>query len=193
MAAMSAQRANAACGTSLIEVLVTMVIVAIGLLGLAGLQQRMQLSEMESYQRTQALVLLNDMASRIDVNRGRAVEYLTTGGPLGAGMTCPTGPATRAEIDAAEWCQALQGAAELSSAGDMTGAMIGGRGCVEALPDNEYMITVAWQGLSPVSAPPASVGCGLGVYDEEGSPCIQDRCRRVVTTIIRIASLSGPS
>jgi type IV pilus assembly protein PilV len=193
MASMSALRAQARRGAGLIEVLVTIVVVAFGLLGLAGLQQRMQLSEMESYQRVQALVLLNDMASRIEVNRGRAAEYLTTSGPLGAGMTCPTEPATQPEIDAAEWCHTLQGAAEISSTGDNTGAMLGGRGCVESLPDDEYMITVAWQGLSPVSAPPPSVACGRGEYDEEGSTCIHDRCRRVVTTIVRIASLSGPS
>jgi type IV pilus assembly protein PilV len=108
-------------------------------------------------------------------------------------MSCPTNPATRPEIDAAEWCQALQGAAELTSTSDKVGAMVGGRGCVESLPDNEYMITVAWQGLSPVSAPPGSVACGRGDYDEEGSECFHDRCRRVVTTIVRIASLSGSS
>jgi type IV pilus assembly protein PilV len=193
MATMSALEPNAARGTSLIEVLVTIVIVTIGLLGLAGLQQRMQLSEMESYQRVQALVLLNDMANRIEVNRGRAAEYLTSAGPLGVGTTCSTRFATRAEIDAAEWCHSLQGAAEVSSTGDRSGAMIGGRGCVEALPDNEYMITIAWQGLSPVSSPPTSVACGRGAYDDEGSDCLHDRCRRVVTTIIRIASLDGPS
>jgi type IV pilus assembly protein PilV len=192
MATMSALEPNAARGTSLIEVLVTIVIVTIGLLGLAGLQQRMQLSEMESYQRVQALVLLNDMANRIEVNRGRAAEYVTAG-PLGVGMTCSTRSATRSEIDAAEWCHSLQGAAEVSFTGDRTGAMIGGRGCVEALPDNEYMITIAWQGLSPVSSPPTSVTCGRGTYDDEGTDCLHDRCRRVVTTIIRIASLDGPS
>jgi type IV pilus assembly protein PilV len=178
-------------GTSLIEVLVTIVIVSFGLLGLAGLQQRMQLSEMESYQRAQALVLLNDMASRITVNRGMAANYVTSGGALGAGMTCPASPATRPQIDAAAWCHALQGAAELSSSSNDVGAMVGGRGCVESLPDNEYMITVAWQGLSPVSAPPASVACGQNAYDEAGSVCTQDRCRRVVTTVVRIATLSG--
>ncbi|MDP3678960.1 MAG: prepilin-type N-terminal cleavage/methylation domain-containing protein, partial [Methylotenera sp.] len=52
-------------GALLLEVLVTIVILAIGLLGLAGLQAKLQSSEMESYQRAQALILLNDMASRI--------------------------------------------------------------------------------------------------------------------------------
>ena len=80
-------------GTSMIEVLVTLVIVAIGLLGLAGLQSRLQISEMESYQRAQALILLNDMASRLAANRANAASYITPG-PLGAGMTCPTSTAT---------------------------------------------------------------------------------------------------
>ena len=74
-------------GTSLIEVLVTVVIVALGLMGAAGLQSRMQLSEVEAYQRTQALVLLNDMANRITVNRSAAASVSTF---AGASANTPT-------------------------------------------------------------------------------------------------------
>ena len=78
---------NAPCtqrGTGLIEVLVTLVIIALGLVGVVGLQARMQLSEMEAFQRSQALLLLNDMASRISVNRSNAAVYVTgTVDPLG--------------------------------------------------------------------------------------------------------------
>jgi type IV pilus assembly protein PilV len=180
-------------GTSLIEVLVTILILSFGLLGLAGLQSRMHLAEMESYQRAQALILMDDMASRIAVNRGKAAEYadyVSTIGPVGAGMTCPTDPATRPEIDAVVWCNALQGAAEVTAANNDVGAVVGGRGCVEALPDNEYMVTVAWQGLTPVAAPPASVTCGQNQYDDAASKCTADRCRRVVTTIVRVGPLN---
>ena len=79
------------CGASMIEVLVTTVILAIGLLGLAGLQSRLGLSEMESYQRAQALVLLQDMANRIATNRADAANYVTGAAspwPDGAGE-CP--------------------------------------------------------------------------------------------------------
>lgn len=177
-------------GTSLIEVLVTVVIIAFGLLGLVGLQSRMQLSEMESYQRAQALVLLSDMANRIAVNRGMADQYETDGAVGGEGE-CPASPATRPEADLMEWCNALKGAAEVTAGGNSVGAMLGGRGCVQRLlPDNEYMVTVAWQGLSPISAPPAGVACGADEYDgAAGSACTADRCRRVVTTIVRIATL----
>lgn len=177
-------------GVTLIEVLVTILILSIGLLGVAGLQSRLQMSEMEAYQRSQALLLLNDMASRIATNRNRAADYVTTSAtPLGAGMTCPTDLSTRQKTDRAEWCQALQGAAE-TVGGNKLGAMIGGRGCVESLGSGEYLVTVAWQGMGPISAPPASVACGAKQYDGgTGSACANDLCRRVVTTIVRIADL----
>ena len=61
----------------MLEVFITIVILTIGLLGLAGLQSRLQASEMEAYQRAQALILLNDMASRIATNRANAASYVT--------------------------------------------------------------------------------------------------------------------
>jgi type IV pilus assembly protein PilV len=176
-------------GTTLIEVLVTVVILAIGLLGLAKLQARMQASEMEAYQRAQALVLLNDMISRISTNRISAASYLTDLTAVGAGMTCPTDVSTRQRADIKEWCDALQGAGEASGT-DKVGAVVGGRGCIESLGNNEYLITVAWQGLTPLSAPPSSVGCGQGEYNGgTESDCVDDRCRRTVTATLSIGTL----
>jgi type IV pilus assembly protein PilV len=178
----------------MIEVLVTLVIIAFGLLGMAGLQMRLQMSELESYERSQALLLLNDMANRMSVNRTATLAdaYLVAGNsPLGAGMNCPALGAlpTTAQIDLNEWCQALQGAAETNSGGTNAGAMVGGRGCVQKFgPD--YLVTVAWQGLTPISAPPATVDCGAGSFNAvAGSPCVNDLCRRVVTTLVRVATL----
>lgn len=178
-------------GASMVEVLVTLVVIAFGLLGMAGLQMRLQVSEVESYQRSQALLLLNDMASRIATNRTAATAgayAVAAASPLGAGMTCPGGTSTQAQRDLKEWCEALQGAGEVLG-GNNAGAMIGGRGCVENV-GGDIMVTVAWQGLTPISAPPASVGCGAGSYDAAaGSPCVDDLCRRAVTTVVRIATL----
>ena len=177
-------------GATLLEVLVTVVVTSIGLLGLAGMHGRMQVSEVESYQRSQALILLGDMASRIEANRRAAATY-TTASPLGVGMTCPTtnNTSTRQQIDAAQWCLALQGAAA-KIGNTNVGAMIGGRGCIEALPDNQYLVTIAWQGQAPISPPPDSVTCGADLYDTAGTACVNDRCRRVVTTVVRIATLN---
>jgi type IV pilus assembly protein PilV len=184
-------------GVSMIEVLVTMVIIAFGLLGMAGLQMRLQSSEMEAYQRTQALLLLDDLRSRLEANRLEATKYADgapVATPVGAGMTCPVTGAgsTRAEIDVKEWCEALKGAAE-SAGSSQVGAMVGGRGCVEALPigpagDQLYRVEVAWQGLTPIAAPTET--CGAGKYNGTAdSKCLNDLCRRVVSTVIRIANL----
>lgn len=174
-------------GVSLIEVMVTVFILTVGLLGMAGLQSRLQQSEMEAYQRSQALLLLNDMAQRIAANRNAAASYVTATTGVGTSMTnCPSTTSTRQQRDTGEWCEALKGAGETSS-GSKVGAMIGGRGCVESLGGGGYMITVAWQGLAPLTAPPASVACGKDSYDGVG--CSGDLCRRAVTTIVRVDTL----
>ncbi len=187
MVAPASRQAALQRGVSMIEVLVTIVIIAFGLLGMAGLQSRLQVAEVESYQRAQALMLLNDMANRLATNRAAAASYVTTAVP--SSTTCPTATGTLQQNDLREWCLALQGAAEVSGSSKL-GAVIGGRGCVESLGSSEYLVTVAWQGLVPLSAPPTSVSCGLNLYNgPTGSNCVNDLCRRVVTTVVRIAAL----
>lgn len=176
-------------GSSLIEVLVTLLLMSLGMLGLAGLQTRLSQSELESYQRSQAILLLEDMANRLALNRVAAASYVTgTSNPLGAGMTCATATTTQVQRDLRDWCLSLQGAAE-TSGGASVGAMMGGRGCVESLGSNEYLITVAWQGMGAVSAPPATLACGQNLYDASAGACSSDRCRRVVTTLVRVGTL----
>jgi type IV pilus assembly protein PilV len=189
---MKRQFIRAQRGVSLIEVLIAMIILAIGLLGLVGLQGRLHITQVEAYQRAQALILLQDMANRVALNRNNAAAYITGGTPLGEGMTCPVANASRVERDLREWCQALQGAAETLGTAQV-GAMVGGRGCVQetALGSSEYMVTVAWQGLAPVAAPPVQVTCGAGLYNgASGTPCVNDLCRRTVTTLVRISDLT---
>ena len=191
MVVRSLLKASGHSGFSMIEVLVTIVIIAFGLLGIAGLQVRLQMSEMESYQRSQALLLLNDMANRIATNRNNAASYVTTAAnPVGEGMVCPTTTATVAQRDLGEWCNAMQGAGETTAAGaSKVRALVGGRGCVESV-GSDYLVTVVWQGRTPLTAPPASVACGANSYNAaSGSPCVNDLCRRPVTTLIRIAAL----
>lgn len=176
----------------MIEVLVTLVVIAFGLLGMAGLQMRQQMSEMESYQRSQALLLLNDMANRMAVNRTAVLAgsyNIPAASPIGAGMTCATLSAspTTDQRDLYEWCTALQGAAE-TFGGSNVGAMVGGRGCVEPV-NGDYMVTVAWQGLTPIAAPATSVTCGANAYNAASGACVNDLCRRTVTTLVRIATL----
>ena len=181
-------------GATMIEVLVTMVIIAFGLLGIAGLQVRLQSSEVEAYQRTQALLLLNDLKWRIEANRLQSAKYAEEApitAPVGAGVTCADlSNTTMAEKDLVQWCDALQGAGEVAGA-NRAGAMIGGRGCVEDLTPvpsavgQVVRVTVAWQGLTPLAAPAET--CGANLYDGPG--CEGDRCRRTVSTLVRLANL----
>ncbi len=71
-------------GFSMVEVLVAMVILLVGLLGLAGLMVQSQRSEMESYQRVQAITLLQDMAGRMNANRVAATCYAYTNATTGS-------------------------------------------------------------------------------------------------------------
>lgn len=185
-------------GSSMIEVLITIVILMIGLLGLAGLQGRAFTSQLESYQRSQALILLRDMESRINANRGNAALYLTTAlVPLGLGtvsgvaapacpfVAAPTGNAI-ADNDLCEWHNALLGAAE-TQGGATVGAMIGARGCIALVPGvaNEYLVAVAWQGLNSTAAlttGPAA-DCGSGQYGSDAK-------RRMVVLPVSIGCMA---
>ena len=180
-------------GVTLLEVLVAVLVLLFGLLGMAGVQVRATQAEFESYQRTQALVLLHDMVDRLQANRLVASCYaLTTaaaGAPFaGTGATLPactagSGPQQAvADVDLAAWSTALQGATEVQ-AGNNIGAMLGARGCITSDGSNVYTVTVAWQGMSATAAPPAALTCGLGQYGGD------DALRRVVSTTLRVATL----
>jgi len=173
-------------GALMLEVLITIVIMLIGIYGIMSVQARLQISEFESYQRTQAVLLVSDMTSRISTNRNNAASY--TADYLGVGMVCPTAVTNRQQIDQREWCLSLQGAAETEGSSNL-GAMVGARGCIEDLGANQYMVSVTWQGQTPFIPPPTSVSCAQNLYDQAGSECVGDACRRYLTSIVKIANL----
>jgi type IV pilus assembly protein PilV len=172
------------CGTSMLEILITILILSVGMLGLAALQGKAHTSELESYQRGQALVLLQDINSRMEGNMSDAANYVTAG--VGTGATdaadCTT-LATRAAIDLCEWSKALKGSSETKGGSTIKqGAMIDGRGCVAATGTNVYLLSVVWQGLDATAAP--ATACGKNLYDSEAT-------RRAVTMTFLVPDLSG--
>lgn len=172
-------------GTSMVEVLVSIVIVVLGLLGLAGLQSHAALAEAEAFQRAQAVVLLKDMVDRINSNRLQSSAYATAS-ELGTGLAvedCQL-KAAGAARDHCEWSNALLGATE-SAGGVKVGAMTDARGCVTETVNTmprEYEIAVVWQGVTPSRAPGTT--CGSGLYGDE-------RYRRALVTTVRIACLQN--
>ena len=173
-------------GVTMIEVLITIVILTIGLLGVAGLQARMQLAEVESYHRSHAIVLLQDIVARISANRRNAMNYVT-GGPLGTGNAVQNCLGlTGANLDLCQWNNALLGASEMSSGGQEVGGMIGARGCitnVSATMPREFTVAVVWQGVTPTVAP-TSTACGQGLYGNE-------QVRRALVARLKIGCLQN--
>lgn len=175
----------------MLEVLVTIVILAFGMLGLAGLQSKIFSAEMESYQRGQAVVLMNDMVERINANRNAAATYVLGANTLGTGDAQPadcSALATGLARDKCEWSNALKGAAETSSGGTKVGGMIGALGCITLIQAQDatagvckpgiYLVSVSWQGLNPTSIPSAT--CGQGTYGGD------DRLRRTISARVSI-------
>jgi type IV pilus assembly protein PilV len=181
-------------GYLMIEVLITMFILAVGLLGVVGLQARAQQAETDSYQRTQALVLLRDIAARLNANHEQAFDTTTspylvpTTDPLGTGTAntavsnCSAATAT-ATIDLCAWNDALLGAAE-TSGGSNVGTMLGARGCITTPATHTYLIEVVWQGLTPSAAPAGA--CGATLYGSN------DDLRRSVSTVVQVGDINAP-
>lgn len=196
-------------GFSLLEVLITLLVVSIGLLGVSQLMVRIHVSEMEAYQRVQALVLLSNIVDRITINRETAACFaLTTdtvngtpyigadgddhlGTPACAAST--TAYNTQAIATLNEIDDLLEGASETMDSASV-GAMIGARSCISydssseivggsgsTLPGTgEYTVVVVWQGL--VETFPSPIHCADGLYGNEN-------LRRVVSTTLRLAKL----
>lgn len=173
---------KAQSGFSMIEVLVTIAILVFGLLGLGALQTVTTMAELEAYQRSQALVLVQDMSDRIAGNKANALSYVANDVGLSA-VDCST-KTTIADRDLCEWGNELFGAAEVTSGGTNTGAMIGARGCVTQASPNVYKITIAWQGFT-----------GSLATKQLWEPCGQDAYgqgkRRTVSTLIRVPLLGA--
>jgi type IV pilus assembly protein PilV len=148
-------------GFTLIEVLVTLVILTFGLLGIAGLMAKSQRLAYEAYQRQQAVALATDMAERIRGNRtlasvcptGPACTTYIAGAPvnnpLGLGNTyytdyrsgsikdCASQVCSNQELalyDLALWDGLLNGYSEQqATTGNRVGGIINARGCIEEL------------------------------------------------------------
>ena len=94
----------------------------------------------------------------------------------------------QAELQLAEnewrWNNALLGNTETAASGTVAlGAMIGARGCIEAIDtvNQVYRVTVAWQGLVKTVVP--SLPCGSGNFGSDGY-------RRAISVQVRMGVLS---
>jgi type IV pilus assembly protein PilV len=117
----SVSRARAMRGVSLIEVLVSVVIIAIGLLGIAAMQSMALRGSQSSLESSQAVMQTNAIMEAMRANRANAAFY-------NMAMTCaaPAGGGSLAANDQRDWITALksvigQGAADVTTCGEIAG------------------------------------------------------------------------
>ncbi len=128
-------------GFSLIEVLITMIVLSIGLLGIAGMQASGLRNNHAAYTKTQATNLAMDMAERIRANPQGQAEYIgfsSDNAPsespdcISAGCT----PAQLATHDKFEWSQPLNA--------DTKPVLPSGKGLVTQDVD-QFIVTILWR------------------------------------------------
>ena len=191
-------------GFTLLEILIAIIVIAFGLLGLFGLQAKAQKAETESYERTQALVLIQDIVDRMNANRTDSFSqaYVTASSVGGGGKLTDCSAKTGADLDLCEWGNLLRGATETAggaacstaSGAGCIGAMLSASGCIAyddttELADSTgavqagtglYTITVVWQGLSTSVLPNSAQTCGVTLSGA-----------RVVSSTLRIGALGA--
>lgn len=137
-------------GFSLIEILVTVVILAVGLLGMAGLMLDGLRNNQSAYLRTQASILAYDMADRMRLNRTRTLvgaynDYSTDGdGAVTSLPSCASAntgctAADQVTLDKAEWTRKIRGV------GNGAELVPSGVGTIGADSAGRYVVTVSWQ------------------------------------------------
>lgn len=149
-------------GFTLIEVLITIVVLTFGLLGIASMQLSAKRSGFQAVQRTHAIYMAEFMTETIRANAGLTSLYVTAapvgGGSLGpnqpacAAATCT--PAERVARDLWRWERMLDGSTT-SVDNVNNNALVNPRACVNFISSNaattpntgELRITVTWLGL----------------------------------------------
>ena len=128
---------NGMIGFTMVEVLVALLVLSIGLLGLAALQGTGLRFSHQSYQRTQATILIYDIIDRMRANPQGLVNYpldITTAPPASA-KDCVTNSCSAAELanyDLNAWRDSIQ-------------KTIGSQRSAIARNGLFYVITIEWR------------------------------------------------
>lgn len=142
-------------GFTLIEVLVSMIILAIGLLGLASLQGISLKNNQDAFLFSQANALAYEMSDRIKANKlGWNPSGTTVSIPTAPTSACATGCnslanlCTKAEMAASDYCYWLQSAKTIlsSNATTVIATSVGTAPCTGSAPS--LCLTMTWSRIN---------------------------------------------
>lgn len=184
-------------GFTLVEVLVTILIVAIGLLAGAALQLISKKTSFDAVQRTSAAGLTREILERMRANPTALDSYLVDAvtemsEPATDCEQVQCSPAQLAEYDRWVWREALLGNAE-TEGGTAAGGLSSPEGCITAgAACGQFDIAIAWRGVTPLPEPgpgtpagdPTLNNCGVGGsntdFDNPRNPASDYEMRRII-------------
>ena len=146
-------------GFSLLEVMITAVILSLGLLGLVALQTHSKFASYEARQRTIASWLANDMVERVRINRDSWSASGAVTVNLAANLprpTCAAADGTTISVcsvadlrnaDLHYWQQALLGVSVSGAASSLNSPI----GCVVRRANNVLAVGIFWAGKQDIS------------------------------------------
>jgi len=144
-------------GLGLIEIMITLIILAIGFLAAANMQIRGMRGNLDSMQRAQALLSMNDMMDRMR-NNPQGVQNGHYNGRSTGTLTQPTCASTGcsnqqlADMDFFEWSanfEALRGETNFTPLLPGENESTPAQGHISQPLNGVYTISLQWQGSSP--------------------------------------------
>ncbi|MDB2385813.1 type IV pilus modification protein PilV [Shewanella sp.] len=154
-------------GLTLIELMVSLVILVIGLIGIFNLHIVAKHGSFESFQQTQAAYLAHDIVNRMKLNRSELSNYADTyTGVREKVNSCETKICSTTQMlhwDQYQWDQTLLGALEQAE-GRNIGGLDSPIACVTE-GAGEVSVTITWRGVRALGSPattPSDCGHSLG-------------------------------
>lgn len=160
-----ARRRAAQQGNSMMEVLVSLVVLSFGSLGVAGLQATSKRANHEAKQQLTATFLANDIIEKMRSNPSVLATYAgsSVGGSTISTEPTPTcsaaSPCTAAQLAAHDrwlWEQAIDGAAVKQGTSN-AGGLVQPTGCISNV-NGQVRVVIAWYGAETLSDTGAATG-----------------------------------
>ncbi|TVP14985.1 type IV pilus modification protein PilV [Shewanella sp. KCT] len=151
-------------GFSLIEVMVSLVILVIGLIGIFNLHVVSKRGSFESFQQTQASYYANDIINRMRLNPSEIDNYEGeySNLPSSVGKECKgvtiCSPSEMTAWDLYEWQTLFFGTAEKVGTQNV-GGLDTPTACI-VVEGNDVTVTMAWKGIRETKIASATSDCG---------------------------------